>query len=43
MIESVTGRTAEQEIERLCTDKLSLGNTRLASMPEFLPSLFLAT
>jgi D-alanyl-D-alanine carboxypeptidase len=38
MIESVTGRTAEQEIERLCADKLGLGNTRLANMPAYLVS-----
>ena len=36
MIESVTGKTAEQEIERLCCDRLGLTDTRLAVMPAYL-------
>jgi len=38
IIESVTGKTAEQEIERLCSDRLALTNTRLAVMPAYLKS-----
>lgn len=38
MIESVTGKSAEQEIQRLCSDRLGLANTRLAVMPAYLKS-----
>jgi D-alanyl-D-alanine carboxypeptidase len=38
MIESVTGKTAAQEIQTLCADRLSLKNTRLADMPAYLLS-----
>jgi D-alanyl-D-alanine carboxypeptidase len=38
MIESVSGKTAEQEIQRLCSDRLGLANTRLAVMPAYLKS-----
>ena len=38
MIESVTGKTAADEIQTLCADKLSLENTRLADMPAYLLS-----
>jgi len=38
MIESVTGKTAAEEIKMRCADKLDLQNTRLADMPEYLLS-----
>jgi D-alanyl-D-alanine carboxypeptidase len=38
MIESTTGKTAAQEIQTLCADKLGLANTRLADMPAYLLS-----
>jgi D-alanyl-D-alanine carboxypeptidase len=39
MIEGTTGKTAAQEIQALCADKLGLKNTRLADMPAYLLSL----
>ena len=38
MIESVTGKTAAQEIQALDADRLGLKNTRLADMPAYLLS-----
>lgn len=38
IMESVTGKTAEQEIQRLCADRLGLADTRLAVMPAYLRS-----
>ena len=38
IIESTTGKTATQEIQTLCADKLGLTNTRLADMPAYLLS-----
>jgi D-alanyl-D-alanine carboxypeptidase len=38
IIESTTGKTATQEIQTLCADKLGLQNTRLADMPAYLLS-----
>ena len=38
MIESVSGKTAEQEIQALCADRLGLKDTRLADMPQYLIS-----
>lgn len=38
IIESASGRTAAQQIQTLCADKLSLKNTRLADMPAYLLS-----
>ena len=39
IIESTTGKTATQQIQTLCADKLGLMNTRLADMPAYLLSL----
>lgn len=38
IIESTTGKTATQEIQTLCADKLGLMDTRLADMPAYLVS-----
>ena len=38
IIESTTGKTATQEIQTLCADKLGLMDTRLADMPAYLLS-----
>lgn len=38
IIESTTGKTAAQEIQTLCADKLGLMDTRLADMPAYLVS-----
>ena len=38
IIESTTGKTATQQIQTLCADKLGLMDTRLADMPAYLVS-----